>query len=246
MVTEAERETPIRAPLSRERVLAAAVSLADRGGIEKLTMRGLAESLDVEAMSLYYHVANKEALLDGMAEVVIEEVLQAIADLPPVTGPDDWKQAMRARILRARNVMLRHKWAPWVLETRTTMNTAVLHYYHGLLEIFSTGGMSWDLAHHAMHALGSRALGFSQEMFNPAPGSDHDGVSDELFAQMSAQLPLFVEFLQAIVHEDPEDQTLGWCDDQTEFEFSIDILLDGLDRLRLRDSSSSALASSDD
>ncbi|HEU4750350.1 MAG TPA: TetR/AcrR family transcriptional regulator C-terminal domain-containing protein [Acidimicrobiia bacterium] len=232
MAVEVRQETSPRTPLSRERILTAAVAVADEGGIEALTMRGLAEALDVEAMSLYYHVANKEVLLDGVAEVVVQEVLSEIADLPPATGPEDWKQAMRSRILRARDVMLRHKWAPLVLETRTTMNPAVLRYYHGLLEIFQAGGMSWDLAHHAMHALGSRALGFSQELFDPAPGTDDEEMSEELLALMAAELPLFVEFMRAIAHEDPEDQTLGWCDDQTEFEFALDLMLDGLDRLR--------------
>ncbi len=237
MAVEVRQQTSPRTPLSRERILTAAVAVADEGGIEALTMRGLADALDVEAMSLYYHVANKEVLLDGVAEVVVQEIISEIADLPPATGPEDWKQAMRSRILRARDVMLRHKWAPWVLETRTTMNPAVLWYYHGFLEIFQAGGMSWDLAHHAMHALGSRALGFSQELFDPAPGTDDEEMSEELLAQMATELPLFVEFMKAIAHEDPGDQTLGWCDDQTEFEFALDLMLDGLDRLR-RDAAS--------
>ncbi|HKX76288.1 MAG TPA: TetR/AcrR family transcriptional regulator C-terminal domain-containing protein [Acidimicrobiia bacterium] len=228
-----EVRTSPRTPLNRKRILTAALAVADAGGLESLTMRGLADALGVEAMSLYYHVANKDALLDGIAEVVVEEILSEIAGLPPASGPENWKQAMRARILRARDVMLRHKWAPWVLETRTTMNPAVLRYYHGLLEIFHAGGMSWDLAHHALHALGSRALGFSQELFDPAPGTDDEEMSEEMLAQMASELPLFVEFMQAITHQDPEHQTLGWCDDQTEFEFALDLMLDGLDRLRL-------------
>lgn len=230
-----ERETSAREPLSRERVLTAGVELADSDGLDAVTMRGLAETLGVEAMSLYYHVANKEALLDGIAEMVVAEIVAEVADHPPATGPDDWKGALRSRILTARDVMLRHKWAPWVLETRTTMNPAVLHYYHGVLELFRVGGMSWDLTHHALHALGSRALGFSQEMFNPAADSESEQASDELMAAMAAELPYFVEFFEAVVHDDPEDQTLGWCDDQTEFEFSIDVLLDGFERLSQED-----------
>lgn len=225
--------TKSRPPLSKERVLAAAVALADKKGIDALTMRGLAEELDVEAMSLYYHVANKEALLDGVVEVVVEEILEEVSELPPATGPGDWNQAMRSRILGARDVMLRHKWAPLVLETRTTMNGAVLRYYHGLLEIFRAGGVSYDLAHHALHALGSRALGFTQELFDPAPGTDDEEMSEELLAQMADELPRFVEFLEAVAHNDGEDATLGWCDDQTEFEFATDLLLDGFERMRL-------------
>jgi len=233
VTAETSQEKNPRNPLNRARILSAAVAVADDGGLDALTMRGLAEALDVEAMSLYYHVANKGALLDGVAEVVVEEILEVIADLPAATGPDDWKEAMRSRILRAREVMLRHKWAPWVLESRTTMNTAVLRYYHGLLEIFRAGGMSYDLAHHAMHALGSRALGFSQELFDPTPGTDDEAVSEELFAQLAPEIPLFIEFMQEIAHDDPVDETLGWCDDKSEFEFALDLILDGLDRLRV-------------
>lgn len=231
MVTEPQQDT--RAPLSRDRVLAAAIEVADEGGLEALTMRGLAETLDVEAMSLYYHVANKEALLDGVAEKVVQEVLEEVSSIDTDATPETWKETMRTVILGARRVMLRHKWAPVVLETRTTMVPPVIVYFHGLLEVFKSGGMSMDLAHHGLHALGSRALGFSQEMFNPAPGSDAEEQNEEMFAQMLSELPLFVEFMQEIAHDDPEDETLGWCDDQTEFEFSLDLMLDGLDRLRL-------------
>jgi AcrR family transcriptional regulator len=233
MATETKQTPRPRTPLSKDRVLKAAVALADRAGLEALTMRGLAEDLGVEAMSLYYHVANKDALLDGIAEVVVTEILEEVAPLPPATGADDWKKAMRSRILSARNVMLRHKWAPWVLETRTTMNGAVLLYFHGLLEIFRAGGVSYDLAHHALHALGSRALGFTQELFDPAPGTNDEEMSEELLAAMADELPRFVEFLEAVAHDDPKDETLGWCDDQTEFEFAIDLLLDGIERMRL-------------
>jgi hypothetical protein len=101
----------------------------------------------------------------------------------------------------------------------------------GFLEIFRAGGVSYDLSHHAMHALGSRAFGFSQEMFDPAPGSDDEEVSSEMLEMMSAQFPLLVEMLSEVAHDDP-DSTIGWCDDQTEFEFALDILLEGLEARR--------------
>ena len=219
-----------REPLSRERVLEAAVALADRGGLEALTMRGLAETLGVEAMSLYYHVANKEALLDGVAEAVASEVNDAVEPLPKATGPTDWKGVARARILAARQVMLRHRWAPALLETRTTMSLPVLVYHHGLVEILREGGLSYDLIHHSLHALGSRAMGFTQEMFDPAPGSEEEDQATEVMEAMAAQLPFLVEMLAEVAHDDPETN-LGWCDDQTEFEFALDILLDGIERL---------------
>lgn len=227
MVT-AEETTP-RIPLSRERVLLAAVELADRDGIDALTMRGLADRLGVEAMSLYHHITNKDDLLDGVCELVLEEINFAVADQPEATGPADWKRVMRLRILTARSVVLDHKWLPGVLETRATMSMATLHYHHGILAIFRAGGFSYDLAHHALHALGSRALGFTQELFDPSPGSVEEEQAMKMFEHMATQLPLLVEMLSEIAHDDPES-TLGWCDDQTEFEFALDILLDGLDR----------------
>jgi AcrR family transcriptional regulator len=229
MVTE--KAPAARTPLSRERVLTTAVTLADEGGMEAVTMRGLADALGVEAMSLYYHVANKEALLDGVAEVIVDEINVHVADVPAATGPDDWQQAMRARILAARQVMLRHKWAPALLETRTNLSVPVLAYHHGLMEIFRTGGFSYDLVHHALHALGSRAIGFTQEMFDPAPGSEADEEPDVFPEEMAAMFPLMIEMLAEVSHDDPETN-LGWCDDQTEFEFALDLLLDGLETRR--------------
>ena len=134
-------------------------------------------------------------------------------------------------ILTARTVMLRHKWAPALLSLPTAMNPPALRYFHGLLEVFRAGGINFALAHHALHALGSRALGFSQELFEPAPGSDDEEISNEMMEEMAAELPLLVEMMAEITHEGPET-TIGWCDDQTEFEFALDLILDGLDRRR--------------
>ena len=196
-------------------------------------MRNVAHELEVEAMSLYYHLDNKEQLLDGMVEVVIEEINEAANQIPVSSEPAEWKEAMRKRILLARDVQLRHPWAPAVIETRTTMSMVAIEYFHGLLELFRGGGFSYDLAHHAMHALGSRALGFSQELFNPESAADPDQVEEEtaeMMEQMAAKFPLLMEMLAEIAHEGP-DTTLGWCDDQTEFEFALDVTLNGLDRL---------------
>ncbi len=218
-----------RIPLSRERVLQGAVEVADAGGIEALTMRNLAQHLGVEAMSLYYHVANKASLLDGVVEVIVGEISEAIAGLDAPEPEDDWKDAMRVRILAAREVLLRHKWAPEVIEQRSSMSPAVIFYFEGILEIMRRGGFSYDLAHHALHALGSRALGFTQELFQPDDTATEDA-SEEMLAEMATQLPYLSGMMSEIVHEGP-DSTLGWCDDQTEFEFGLDLMLDGLDRV---------------
>lgn len=220
-----------RVPLSRRRVLRAAVALADRDGLGSLTMRGLAHELGVEAMSLYHHVANKEAVLDGAIEVVIEEIVDAVEATSAAAPHDDWQLALRARILTARSVLMRHPWAPRVLETRTTMSPAIISYFDGTLGILRAGGFSYDLAHHAMHALGSRALGFTQELFEPDDPAAAEADANEMFEQMADQFPHIVGMMAEIAHQE-EGDTLGWCDDQHEFEFALDLLLDGLEQRR--------------
>lgn len=228
-MTTTESTTQRREPLSRERVLQGAVEIADVGGIEALTMRSLAQHLGVEAMSLYYHVDNKAALLEGTVEMVIGEIMEAVSSLDTPEPENDWKGAMRLRILTARDVLLRHKWAPAVIEQHAVMSSAIIFYFEDTLEIMKRGGFSYDLAHHALHALGSRALGFTQELFQPDDAATDDA-SEEMLAEMASQLPYLSGMMLEIAHEGP-DSTLGWCDDQSEFEFGLDLMLDGLDRL---------------
>ncbi|GMQ86407.1 MAG: TetR/AcrR family transcriptional regulator C-terminal domain-containing protein [Acidimicrobiia bacterium] len=229
MVTETGPIAQPRVPLSRERVLRAAIAVADQGGIESLTMRKLAHELGVEAMSLYYHVANKEAVLDGIVDALVSEIDDIASSDTPTDGAD-WRAAVCKRILAARQVMLRHPWAPGVIETRTTISPATLSYFNALLGLFREGGFSYDLAHHTMHALGSRALGFTQELFEPDDEDDGEEDVTAMFEHMADQLPYIAEMMMEISHNDP-DSTLGWCDDQTEFEFGLDLILDGLERL---------------
>lgn len=229
MTTSAEERTGSRNPLNRDRVLRAAVEMADQEGIEAVTMRNLAGRLGVEAMSLYHHVENKSALLDGMVELVVDEILEEVAALDTPAPEDDWKTALRERILAARQVQLRHRWAPQVIEQRSLMSPAIVVYYEGVLEIFRKGGFSYDVAHHALHALGSRALGFTQELFQPDGAAD-EKATEEMLSEMASRLPYLVGMLEEIAHDDP-GSTIGWCDDQTEFEFGLDLLLDGLDRV---------------
>jgi AcrR family transcriptional regulator len=227
MTTAAETSPQPRVPLNRERVLRAAVEVADEGGIDSLTMRNLAQHLGVEAMSLYYHVENKAALLDGVVDVLIGEIMDEVSTIESPAPEDDWRTALRERILAARRVLLRHKWAPALIEQRSTMSPAIIFYFEGTLEILRKGGFSYDLAHHAMHALGSRALGFTQELFQPDDAAGEEA-SEEMFEAMAEQLPYLAGMMTEIAHEGP-DSTLGWCDDQTEFEFGLDVLLHGLE-----------------
>lgn len=230
MATQTEPRSEPRVPLNKERVFSAAIAVADSGGIQSLTMRKLAEELGVEAMSLYYHVANKEAVLDGVVEAIVSEIEIALEGFDIPTDID-WRTTLRHRILTARQVMLRHPWAPGVIETRTTMTPTMMRYFDTLLGILREGGFSVDLGHHAMHTLGSRALGFSQELFQPDGESQAEDDLTEMLALMATQLPHITEMMTEIAHDDP-DSTLGWCDDQVEFEFGLDVILDGLDRLR--------------
>jgi AcrR family transcriptional regulator len=215
-------------------VLRAAVALADERGLEALTMRNLGQELGVEAMSLYNHVANKEDVLDGVVEVVAGEVLAAVDELEPPAGPSEWKAATRRRILAARGVLLRHRWAPAVFESRTDIPPSGMRYYDGLLGQMRQAGFSLDLAHHALHALGSRALGFTQELFD----ADDEEPAPEALAvmkqQMAAHYPHLAELMEVVYH-DPDSTLGGGCDDQFEFEFGLDLLLDGLERLRDRE-----------
>jgi AcrR family transcriptional regulator len=230
VATQAESAPEPRIPLSRERVLRAAVKVADERGIESLTMRRLAEALGSEAMSLYYHVANKQDVLDGIVDLIANEINDVVDQIDVPSKGADWRKAVRQRILSAREVLLRHPWAPRVFETRTNMSPAVVRYHDGLVGLMRGGGFSYDLVHHALHALGSRALGFTQELFDPGEGSGA-GDTNGMLESMADQVPHLVGMMMEIAHDDP-DSTLGWCDDQTEFEFALDLILDGLDRMR--------------
>jgi AcrR family transcriptional regulator len=225
MSTDIEVSAQPRSPLTRERVLRTAVALADQGGIESLSMRKLAQALDVVPMALYRHVANKDELLDGMIDVVVGEID------PPLEGAD-WKTTIRERILSARRALLRHAWASRVMESRTSATPVVLGYMDSMIGLFRTGGFSLDLTHHALHAMGSRIFGFTQEVFNDT--SDVDPAAEaEMWGAMAATYPYIFEIFTSISHDDASTVGPG-CDDQFEFEFALDLMLDGLEKLKHR------------
>ncbi|MBI4219675.1 MAG: TetR/AcrR family transcriptional regulator C-terminal domain-containing protein [Chloroflexi bacterium] len=215
--------TERRTQLTRERVVAAAVDLADQDGIESVSMRRLAQELGVEAMSLYTHVRNKDGLLDGMADAVI-------AEIPVRADGADWKRSLRRTVLSARRVILRHPWAPSVIETRTKAGPAVPRYFNAVIGILREAGFSIDQGHHAIHILGSRVLGFTRDLFD-----DSDELDPEAAARLASELgethPYVAEMALAVTHKG----ALGGCDDDREFEFALDFILDGLDRLIGRD-----------
>jgi AcrR family transcriptional regulator len=208
----------------------AAVALADRDGADGLSMRRLAAELGVVPMALYKHFANKEALLTAMLDVVV-------AEIDPVTANPDWRVSVRRRILSARAALVRHPWASAAVEAQTTPSPVVLAYFDSMIKAFRDGGLSLNLTHHALHAMGSRLLGFSQEIFNDSSGESGDPARDreaeqEQLAQLATAFPSIGEMVAVAAHQD--DNVVGsGCDDQFEFEFTLDLMLDGLEVRRL-------------
>ncbi|MFD4422207.1 TetR/AcrR family transcriptional regulator [Agromyces sp. NPDC058484] len=230
-----------RVRLNRDRVLHAAVALADKIGIDAISMRRLAQELDVVPMALYKHVQNKEELLDGMVELIISEI-----DPPQLDS--DWKAAIRNRVLSARSTLQRHPWARQAIESRIHPTPAVLEYQDSFAGMFLAGGFTPDLAHHVMHALGGRMWGFTQELFDgsAAPAAQTPPRVDPeaqaaMFAQMAERYPNIVTIATATPHD--ADSVVGHgCDDQFEFEFALDLLLDGFEQLHRRGWSSTRAA----
>ncbi|GAA1824070.1 TetR/AcrR family transcriptional regulator C-terminal domain-containing protein [Luedemannella flava] len=217
----------MREPLSRERVLAAAVALADAEGVPALTMRRLAKDLGVEAMSLYHHLPGKDALLDGLVESVVGEIVGAVDD----ERDDDWQVTLRRWFLTAREVMLRHPWAPALLGRGRPVPPVLYLYYEKILATLIGAGFSYRIAHRALHAFGSMPLGFVQETFGGGDDEDPDA-EEAALAAMAEAMPHLAAMVAAELHA-ATDPTLGWCDSQVEFQFTLDLLLDGLERCRV-------------
>lgn len=211
-----------RRPLSRERVLTEAVALADLDGIDALTMRSLAQHLSVVPMALYKHVAHKEALLDGMVEHVVGEIDQA-------DGSGDWRADVRALILGARRALVRHPWALEAIRSRPSPTPAMLAHLDALSGAFLRGGLSDALTHHLMHTLGTRMWGYTDDLFPAAPPLDPDAARAQREA-LADRFPALARMAAAASHEDGS-VVGGGCDDQHEFEFALDLILDGADAL---------------
>ena len=223
----APTQTPRRERLNRARVLQAAVALADEAGIGAVSMRRLAQELGVVPMALYKHVADKDELLDGMVDTVIAEFE------PPDPGLD-WKDAIRQRILAARRTVLRHPWARQAIESRTTRTPTVLQYMDSVAGSFRAGGFSADLTHHVMHALGNRIWGFSPELFDEPASDTPQTLSPQALEAMAREFaekyPNILAIATAATEGDLSRVGAG-CDEQFEFEFALDLLLDGAERL---------------
>jgi AcrR family transcriptional regulator len=216
--TRSPRETT-REPLTRERVLGAAMTLADREGIEALTIRALAAELGARPMSLYHYVAGKEALLDAMVDRVFDEIALPPADL-------DWRAAVRQRCVAAREVLVRHPWAVPLLESRTSPGPITLAHHDGMLATFFRAGFSLPVTAHAYAILDSYVYGFAIQQANLAiEGAGGAEVTEEIAAQFSPDAyPSLVRF--AAEHAMQPGYEFG-----ASFEVGLDLLLDGIARL---------------
>ncbi len=209
-----------RTPLTRERVLQAAMDLADRDGLGALSMRRLGPELGVEPMALYRHVRDKDDLLDGLIAVLIRQI-------ETVHPAADWKAALREQAMTARRALLRHPWARRLCEERGTGGQATLDYIESVLAILHEGGFTVDLAHHALHVLGARIFGFNQDIFEDSTPPDPAAPPDPIRAGLLIdRYPRVTELATSVSH----DGVLGACDDDVEFAFGLDLVLDGLER----------------
>jgi AcrR family transcriptional regulator len=211
-----------REPLTRERVLHAAVKLADERGVNELTMRKLAKELGVEAMSLYNHVANKGDLLDGMIDIVFGEI-------DPPSPDRDWKAELRKRAISTRAALLRHRWAVGEMEGRTDHGPANLRLHDAVLGCLRAAGFSIELTVSAMSVQDAYIYGFALQQTDMTPETPEDFAAEAQrqmadYAEALAEFPNLVEVVGGHV------ATAGY-DYEAEFLFGLDVILDGLERL---------------
>lgn len=206
-----------RTPLSRERVLSAAVALADEIGIESLSMRRLGEELGVEAMSLYKHAANKDDILDGIVDLVAGEI-----ELPTIGG--DWKAAMRRRATSAHEVLLRHPWATMLIVSRANVGPSMLRYVDATLGCLREAGFSYAMADHAWNAIDSHVYGFTLQKLNfPFQPEEYAQMAKAFLPQLP---PDRYPYMYALSQQVIEGRHNGLHD----FHFGLELILDGLER----------------
>lgn len=208
-----------RRPLTRERILVIAVEIADKDGVGAVTMRAVATRLGVEAMSLYNHVANKEDILDGMVDLVIEQI-----DVPAES--DDWRTAMHRRAMSARGVFGRHRWAPMLLDSRQSSGPARLHYFDSVLGALMRAGFSLDSASRAFSLLDSYVYGFGIQQFNFSAEGDAppEAMAEAILAFIPAEEYPYLHRMASHAMQ------VGY-DPEADFAFGLEMILDGLQRV---------------
>lgn len=216
------REPEVRAPLTRDRVLHAAITLADQEGLAALTMRALANGLGVQAMSLYNHVANKDDLLDGIVDLVVSEI-----EVPSEADP--WQVAMKRRAMSAHAVLLRHPWACGLLMSRAAVGPAKLRYVDATIGCLARAGFSLAMVDHAWNALDSFIYGFTLQQLNfPFKAEDYSSIAASYLPSLSAkQYP----WMRALTYQ----VATGAHNGLHSLDFGLELLLEGLERLRLRE-----------
>ena len=210
-----------RVPLSRQHALEVAVALADADGIASLTMRGLAQALGVEAMSLYHHVDNKDDILDGMVDIVFSEI-----ELP--RAGTEWKAAMRRRAHAVRAALTRHAWAISLMESRTAPGPATLRHHDAVIGCLRRAGFSIEMTAHVYSALDSYIYGFAHQQASlPFDTTEQSQVAaDAILQELPAdEYPHLVELTTQHILRPGYDYA-------GEFEFGLELILDGLEQLR--------------
>lgn len=221
-MTRKTRKVSGREPLTRATVLNEALRLADEAGLEALSMRHLAQALNVEAMSLYNHVAGKGEILDGLVEHVVGEM-----EVPTVGG--DWRATMRRRAQSAHTVLMRHPWATMLFVSRVNVGPNMLHYVDRTIGCLIAAEFSYPRADHAWNALDAYTYGFTLHKLNfPLHPSEYAGAASQFLPLIPVeQFPYLNGMSQEVI--------AGRHDGLHALELGLDLLLDGLERLRTAD-----------
>ena len=208
-----------RVPLSRERVLSVALAFVDEHGIDALSMRKLAQELGVEAMSLYNHVDGKDDIVGGILALVAGEI-----ELPPEGA--DWKEALRRRAISAHDAFRRHRWAAALWMSSRGGDGSGMKDGDAILRCFREAGFSKDVTYHAFHVFNGYVLGFTlQEQNFPYDSTQLKEMAAKFLREFPAdEYPHLAEHIEQ--HMEPGDGH------HSEFAFGLDLILDGLERLR--------------
>lgn len=220
-----KKKAPPRAPLTTERVLRAALRMADEGGLDSLSMRNLARALKVEAMSLYNHVPSKEHILDGLVELVVSEI-----GIPSIGG--DWRATMRQRALSAHAVLMRHPWATMLFVSRLNVGPNMLRYVDATIGCLREAGFSYAMADHAWNALDAYTYGFTLQKLNfPLDPAQYAPEAEKFLPMIPAEkFPYLNGMSQEII--------AGRHDGIQQLALGLELLLDGFERLRQASQSS--------
>jgi AcrR family transcriptional regulator len=215
----AEPETRQRVPLTRDRILRAAIRIADEEGLDALTMRRLGQELGVQAMSLYNHVANKDDLYQGIVDLALSEI--------EVPSPElDWKAALRQSAISAHQAFVRHPWACNLHMATPSVKDERMLWMEGVLRTLREAGFSPNMTHHAYHALDSHITGFTLWLVNMPFDSREEllDMAEQFIPRIPAdRFPYVIEHAKEHL-EDPNP------DEPSEFEFGLDLILEGLER----------------